>query len=331
MKPGKLTPEELKEIVLSNLPALSSEISCGPGNGLDCAAIKLSEDSQIVISSDPITGAGNDIGSIAIHVSCNDLAAFGVRPKAIMLVILAPVEAEKEQISRIMEQASETAQNLGVEIVGGHTEVSDAVNRFVVSTTAIGINYGKLIQSGGSLAGDAVIMTKTAGLEGTAIFAADYPERLEKLLTQNEIAAAKNMIKQISVVPEGILAGGSDSVHAMHDATEGGILGAAWEMADAAGLGISIYYEKIPIHDITSKISEMFEIDPCRLISSGSLLISTDNPDQILGLLGKNNINATVIGKMTSDGKHKLIKEGKEIFLEPPQQDELYKCINQYL
>lgn len=327
MKTGKLTPQELEEIVLSKLPALSPAVSCGPGNGLDCAAVRISPEHQIIISSDPITGADSDIGSIAIHVSCNDLAAFGVKPEAITLVLLVPVAANKSQIEKIMEQASLTAQKLKVDIVGGHTEVSEAVNRFVIITTALGVRQGPLIQSGGSRAGDTIIMTKSAALEGTAILAADCTAKLDGLIDREELDAARNMINQISVVEEGIIAGKSGLVHAMHDATEGGILGAAWEMAESAGLGVNIFPEKIPIHEITGKICSILNIDPFKLISSGSMLMSTDKPEQVIRLLNRYNIEAAAIGEMTAGPARLLISGGSEMILEPPQQDELYKYI----
>lgn len=327
MKTGKLTPQELEETVLSKLPLLSSSVSCGPGNGLDCAAVRFSPDCQIVVSSDPITGAGKNIGSLAIHVSCNDLAAFGVKAQAIMLVLLAPSNAKTEQIAEIMEQASSTAQILQVDIIGGHTEVSDAVNRFIITTTAIGFDNTGLVKSAGSKAGDSIIMTKMAALEGTAILASDCSEKLKNKLNDEELSLAKDMISQISVVPEGILAGHSGLAHAMHDATEGGILGAAWEMAEAAGLGITLDLNSIPVHDITRKICSVLNIDPCKLISSGSMLIATDKPDQLIRLLDSHNVYASVIGQMT-DNEHRLLVSGDFVtILEPPQQDELYKCV----
>lgn len=326
MKPGKLTPEELKHIVLSRLPALSGDVQVGPGNGLDCAAIT-SPEGRIVLSSDPITGATAHIGSLAIHVSCNDLAAFGVVPKAIMLVLIAPISATSSDIAGVIDQAADAARQLNVDIIGGHTEISDSVNRFVVTTTAVGFQTGVLTHSGGSKPGDALLMTKKAALEGTAILASDLADELKNVLTQEEILAAQEMIRQISVVPEGILAG-QFGVHAMHDATEGGMLGAVWEMAEAAELGITIDEDAIPVHPLTKKICSHFSLDPYRLISSGSMLIATDHPNEIIDLLTAANIEVNRIGQFESTDTRLLTRNGVMRPLSAPQRDELYKCVD---
>lgn len=326
MKTGKLTPQELNEIVFNRLPPLGPGIVCGPGNGLDCAAVDCPPGSRLVMSSDPITGAGKDIGRLAVHVSCNDLAAFGVKPEAIMLVIIAPVSAEKNQLVEIMDQVASACVELGTSIAGGHTEISDAVNRFILTATAVGFASGELIKSNGARPGDSLIMTKTAGLEGTAIIAGDFPDRVSGCLSSDELEVAKSMIDQISVVPEG-LCGSKTGVHAMHDVTEGGIMGAAWEMAEAAGLGVEIKRDSILVDDLTLRVCKHLAIDPYRLISSGSMLMATDKPDILLSALASEGIAAAEIGRFTNAGAKVVIVNGTADVLKQPDRDELYKLI----
>ena len=324
MKIGKLDPVNLEDLVLHRLPVLSDDIVCGPATGLDCAAIRF-KDGLAIMSTDPITGAAADIGSLSVHVSCNDLAAFGVKPKGLLLVLIAPPSATTEDVALIIDQASVTAESIGVSIVGGHTEVSDAVTRFVVTTTAIGFaDDGKMVQSNGSQGGDTLLMTKTGGLEGTAILAADQQARLGLVLSDEQLEQARSLIGQISVVREGIL-GGKLAVHAMHDATEGGILGAAWEMAEASGLGLEIDVDLIPIHPLTHKIATELNINPYRLISSGSLLIATDRPEEVLAEMAAEQIPCARIGKLTIEKNFIQIQSGKRSELAPPGPDELYK------
>lgn len=324
MKIGKLDPANLEDLVLHRLPVLSEDIVCGPATGLDCAAIRF-QDGLAVLSTDPITGASADIGSLAIHVSCNDLAAFGIRPKGILLVLIAPPTATAEDVAAVIEQASQTAEQLGVSIAGGHTEVSDAVNRFIVTTTAIGFaETGRMVQSNGGQPGDTLLMTKTGGLEGTAILAADQRARLSRVLSDPELSEARDLITQISVVPEGII-GGELGVHAMHDATEGGILGAAWEMAQACGLGLVIDIDAIPLHSLTRQITAELGLDPYRLISSGSLLIATDKPDLVQASLARAGILCSKIGILTPEPDYVQICSGIASELAPPGPDELYK------
>lgn len=324
MKVGKLDPANLEKLVLHRLPILSDDIVCGPATGLDCAAIRF-KDGLAVLSTDPITGAAADIGSLAVHVSCNDLAAFGIRPKGLLLVLIAPPTATQADVALVIDQASVTARALGVSIVGGHTEVSDAVNRFIVTTTAIGFaEDGHLVQSDGGRAGDTLLMTKTAGLEGTAILAADQRARLLHILSPEELDEARALLDQISVMNEGILAGRLGA-HAMHDATEGGILGAAWEMAQACGLGLQIDLDQIPVHPLTDKIATELHINPHRLISSGSLLIASDKPDEIIAALAAAGIRCTAIGHLTQTVTYWQNQAGETTPLDPPGPDELYK------
>lgn len=326
MKIGKLSHQELQKLVLERLPEPANTVTCGPSVGLDCAAIRFG-DGQVVLSSDPITGAASEVGRLAIHVSCNDIAACGIRPSAILMVIIAPPDAQAEDIQLVIDQASSTARKLNVSIVGGHTETSDAVNRFVVTTTGIGFTYGaRIIQAGGGRAGDTLLMTKTAGLEGTAILAGDQSARLEEVLTAQEMRNARAMIDQISVVEEGT-SGSNQGVSAMHDATEGGILGACWEMAQASGLGCIVRPHLIPVHPITDKICGHLAIDPMRLIASGSMIMATAKPEPLIEALAAKDIRCTPIGQLTED-KMKILDWGeRQEELLPPQADELYKII----
>lgn len=324
MKIGKLDPANLEKLVLQRLPVLSDDIVCGPSTGLDCAAIRF-KDGLAVLSTDPITGAAADIGSLCVHVSCNDLAAFGIRPKGLLLVLIAPPSATAEEVAFVIEQASQTAKELDVSIIGGHTEVSDAVTRFVVTTTAIGFaENGQMVQSDGGKPGDTLLMTKTAGIEGTAILAADQKAKLQAQMTEQELKAARQFLAGISVVPEGII-GGQQGAHAMHDATEGGILGAAWEMAQACGLGLEIDLDAIPVDPLTQKIASILNINPLRLISSGTLLIATDHPDQIIQAMANQGILCTAFGQLTQSSHYLQIHKGVCEALDPPGPDELYK------
>lgn len=324
MRVGKLTNEELKKIVLERLPICSTDISKGPAIGLDCAIIR-SQEGVMVVSSDPITGASADVGRIAIHVSCNDIACAGIKPTAIMLVVIAPASATREELVHVIDQASEAAKEVGIDIVGGHTEVSDAVNRFILMTTAFGFSKQDVtISASGARPGDSILMTKYTALEGTAILAADFKERLSSVLTGEELTAAMALIRQISVVKEGALCGGLQ-VHAMHDVTEGGILGAVWEITEASRCGCMIRLKDIPILPETKKICDFLELNPYALISSGSMIIATDEPQKVIEVLTQNGIHCKEIGKIVEKNRQYVDNNGQIHELLPPEADELYK------
>ncbi|MHB8963346.1 MAG: AIR synthase family protein [Saccharofermentanales bacterium] len=324
MKTGKLTDEALRRIVLERLPSCSRNISEGPGTGLDCGVIR-SSGTLTAVSSDPITGASADIGKIAVHVSCNDIACCGIRPSAITLVIIAPEESTEEDLIRIIDQISVAAREVGVDIAGGHTEISPAVNRFVLVTTAFGYSdEGRIVYSSGAKPGDSILMTKSAALEGSAILASDFRTKLEGNMSDEDIRLAIGFSDRLSVVEEGVL-GGQAGVHAMHDATEGGILGAAWELAAAGGMGCSIDLRRIPVLPQTARICEILGLDPYRLISSGSMLISTDQPDIIIRILEDAGIDCTEIGKIVEKERRFIDLNGQIHELLSAGADELYK------
>ena len=324
MKIGKLDNQELSRLVISQLPKTDRFVTAGPAVGLDCAAIRFS-DGQVVLSTDPITGAKADIGRLAVLVTCNDIAACGIRPTALLMTILAPPAAEPEEIKAIVDQMARAARAINVSIIGGHTEVSDAVSRFVISATAIGFTYSKqIIHSSGARDGDTIVMTKSAGLEGTAILAAEQADKLARQMTADELTEARQFLDLISVIEEGSC-GSDNSVHAMHDATEGGILGAVWELAEASGLGCVVLAEKIPVHRLTAKICSILKLDPLRLIASGSMIMATAEPEVLIADLSARGITGTAIGNLVKIPGRKLLAGEKTTELTPPGPDELYK------
>ena len=325
LEPGKLPNELLADIIFSNIRIKRDEVLVFPQVGSDCGVIDFGEN-VCVISTDPITGTTSDIGWLGVHVACNDVIAAGVEPLGLMLTIMAPPGTTESDLHDIMSQAGKASSELNVDIVGGHTEITKAVTRTVLSTTAIGkARKNKVMSMLTAQNGDYVIMTKTAGLEGTAIIAREKEDELKESIDPEVIQTAKDMINDISVLNEGAIAAdaGADS---MHDATEGGVLGALWEMAESSSLGIEVYGDKIPLSDETKTICDHLNINPLRLISSGCLLIATAGKKLLLDELKKKGIKATVVGKMIKKGRY-ITSGTVKSPLEPPKPDELYKVI----
>lgn len=325
MKAGKLDTATLRQIVLNKITYHREEVMVRPTVGEDCAVVDFGE-YACVLSTDPITGAASEVGRLAVHISCNDIASSGVEPLGLLLTIMAPEGTTIEEIGQVMEQASETAAALKVEIIGGHTEITSAVNRIVVSATAIGRQLkDKVVLSQGAKIGDLILMTKSAGLEGTAILAYDHEARLRKALGEAIVEGAKKMVEQISVIPEG-KAAGAVGVSSMHDVTEGGLLGALWELCEASMVGARIYREAIPIAPETEKICSFFQIDPLRLISSGCMLMTVDREKEgaLLEKMREQGISIAVIGEVVENGRY-MIEAGNQIEILPPESDELFK------
>jgi len=339
MKTGKLTNEQLQKIVLSKLPALSSNTLVGAGIGADCSWLK-TEDGMMVTSSDPITAGGMQSGTLAVHVSCNDIAACGVRPTGILIVIIAPTYATEEDLQEIVNQACAESTKLGVDIVGGHTEVSDSVNTFVVISTAFGmIAKDHPVIHGKAMPGDKLIITKSCGIEGSYIAAKEHKDKLEGKVAESLIAEAATYNSLISVVPEGAIAGSlaasngeinekgyaRSAINLMHDITEGGVYGAAYEMAHFSGIGVKVDERLVPMSEATASICKAMDLNPYRLISSGSLLIATPEGNRVVEALDKEGIKATIIGEFIESGFINIDSSGNTNELEPPMPDEVYK------
>ncbi|MBD5560888.1 MAG: AIR synthase [Clostridia bacterium] len=325
MEQGKLTNDDLRTLILSRLGSRSPEVVQGPGIGEDCAAVDTG--GLVILTTDPITAVDANAGLLAMHINANDVAAAGAIPFAALATILVPPAVSREQIEEVSRQLNEAGRELGVEIIGGHTEITTAVRRLVISLTMIGrpVVPGRFLATADMRPGDAVIMSKYAGIEGTLILAHDRSRELERILDATDREQIEYLRGCLSVLPEGRTGASDPKVSAMHDITEGGLIGAAWEMGAAAGLGMRIDTGKVPIMPVTRKICDFFRIDPLRLISSGSMLITASEQTNILGALADQGIPATVIGHVTEEKGLKDAQNGEELVFRP--QDELYRVI----
>lgn len=324
MRLGKLSPDELRSAVFSKLNTQRPEVVLAATLGEDSAVLDLSSE-LCVISTDPITGASAEIGRLGVFIACNDIATNGAEPVGVLLTIFVPPQATLEDVALVMDQATEAAAEVGVQIIGGHTEVTAAVNQMIISCTAIGkVAADKLLYTGRAKSGDALVLVRTAGLEGTAIIAWDHAELLQDVFTGEELLEARAFARYLNIVPAARLAQANGAV-SMHDVTEGGVLGAAFEMAEAAGLGLQLY--TIPVHTLTLKLCRKFSLDPLRLISSGALLVATPTPNQVISALLAKGIPAQQIGIFLNHST-KVTLDGTEVH--PPSGDELWEFKSRY-
>lgn len=317
MRLGKLTNEQLNRIVLDKFIHTRAETVVSSEVGEDCAVLDMG-DNLCVLSTDPITGASSNLGALAVHVCCNDAAACGAEPVGLLITLLMPPDTTEEQIGAIATEVADAALSAGVDVLGGHTEITDAVNRPVISAAVVAkVRRGKLITSAGMRPGDDVVMTKYAGLEGTAILAADCAQKLSGVLSAEEREEALSLSKQLGVTRESSIAQNFGAT-AMHDATEGGVLGALWEMATASGCGVDVDLGKIPVLNVTTKICDALCLNPLRLISSGVMLIACKDGEGLASRLKALGIPAAVIAKATESG---MTASGETLL--PPDGDEL--------
>lgn len=340
MKTGKISENILKRSVLGKIKTHRREIQKGAGVGEDCAFLAWGDGlCPSAVSTQTFTLPVKRGTYYAIMAAANNLAASGAVPAAVTLSLTLPQEAEEAVLKELMEQAEECCRELDIQIAGGHTEVSGAVNWPVVTATAIGRpvkregryeehKENKEHKERGGHKGCAgrkdVVVSKWIGMEGTAILVREKEEELLKRFSPGFLGAAREQERYLSVEREAAIALKS-SVYAMHDVRNGGIFGALWELSQKLGVGLSIDLKKIPVKQETIEICEFFNISPYELLSGGSLIMAAADGYGLVRELKRAGIAASVIGS-TNDSNDRLILNGEETrYLGPPGPDEIHK------
>jgi hydrogenase maturation factor len=304
MQPGKL-PADLLGSLLSTLATKDRRVLLGPGIGRDAAVIDTGGTRLLVAKTDPVTFATERIGWYAVQVNANDIACLGAEPSWFMATILLPEGSNEELAKRIFRDIQSACEALGVEVVGGHTEITIGLERPVVCGTMLGeVERDRLVRPGGAQAGDALLLTKGLAIEGTSVLAHEANERLRGLgMSTRSLAAARRLLNEpgISVAADARAVCAAVRVHAMHDPTEGGLATALYEMAAAAALGIIVEEEEIVVLPTTRELCRVAGLDPLGLLASGALLISVagDDAGKAIDALASEGIGARRIGTFT--------------------------------
>jgi hydrogenase expression/formation protein HypE len=306
---GKIPIEILSSTVLRLTGSDSDRVLTPPLAGLDFAALKV-DGKYMVVSADPVTGVVEDIGRYAVSVSANDVATSGNRPQFIESVVMLPEGADATYVRKVALQMHQEAKRLGITIVGGHTEVTPGLGRPIVVVTAFSF-VDDYVSSRDAKDGDSIMLTKTAGLEGTAV-----------------LGGARKFLDRISVVEEAAAAYRTGRVHAMHDCTEGGVLGAVFEMSLASNLGFELEERLIPVAPETEVLCENRGIDPLKLIGSGALLLAVergreDDVSKALGAICK----VARVGTFRRGGRTLVRRNGRRVRVRTAPEDELWRVL----
>jgi len=308
---GKLPPKMLEKYVLSRIGARDPAVLVGPSIGEDAAIIDLGNGRVLVAHVDPITGAVKLLGWLAVHIACNDVAVRGAKPRWLLPVLYFPEYASEELVDRVTAQIDEAAKEVGAMVVGGHSEFTPQLSRPLISMTALGvIEKNRYVTTSGARAGDIVLMTKTVGVEGTAILATDFRDTLVKAGVPIEIIEkSKNFIKMVSVVKEALALAEAGLATSMHDPTEGGLVGGLVEIAYASKKTLEIWENRVPIADETLIITKTLGLDPLKLISSGVLIatVPEGRVGEAVELLRRIGVRVGVIGRVLEYSGHYLV------------------------
>jgi len=303
---GKL-PNDLLETFLADLAVEDPSVLIAPGIGQDTAAVDIENENVLILKSDPITFVTDAISEYAILVNANDIVTSGAQPRWFLTTLLFPPDTTPGRIGQVMMEIQRVCRKWGITLCGGHTEVTDAVTRPVVTGMLIGtVDRDRLIDKQRMRPGDAVILTKGVAVEGTAIIAGEFSEKLQSLgMPGDAIRGAATFLDRIGVIEEARIAADHPGTSAIHDVTEGGLATALDEFSIAGGHRMRIHMDRIPIFPETETICRLLDIHPLGLIGSGSLIICCRSAvaqnlcEQIRG----SGIETVIIGEVIEAGR----------------------------
>jgi hydrogenase maturation factor len=304
LRTGKLDPALLAGM-LARINSADSRVIIGPGIGRDAAVIDFGSH-VLVATTDPVTFAADRIGWYAVNVNANDIACMGARPCWFMAAVLLPPGAADNLPGEIFDQLLEACAGLGIELVGGHTEVTAGLDRPIVAGAMIGEADRDAIVTGENVRpGDSVLLTKGIAIEGTALLAREAAALLqERGVAEPTIRAAQALLLDpgISVVRDAQAVCAAARPRLMHDPTEGGVATALEEMAVAAGFALAVDVEAISVLAETRAVCEALALDPLGLLSSGALLAIVAAPDveRVAAGLAGEQIACHMIGTVES-------------------------------
>ncbi|WP_394991954.1 AIR synthase family protein [Emticicia sp.] len=323
LKSGKIDEEYFKQVILPKSGFHRNEVKVGPSFGVDVAVIELNAIMSMALTSDPLSlipSLGLEESAwLSVHLLANDIATTSLMPLYLQTVLNLPPTISDKQFREYWRHIDRYCKEIGVAITGGHTGVIKGQNS-TISGGGTMITIGpkdSILVSKNAQSGDAIIMTKQCAMSSVAILAMCFPETVENKLGKEVAELAKGLFYQTSVLKEAKVINQINqterAVNAMHDVTEGGVLGAVFEMAVASNLGVLIDDSMLNKTEVEQKVCGLFNIDPRYCIGAGSMIMAVKQGFEPLVLvkLRENNIEATVIGKFVEKGNgRKLIEQG---------------------
>jgi hydrogenase maturation factor/beta-phosphoglucomutase-like phosphatase (HAD superfamily) len=312
---GKLPNHFLREF-LDQFIFEDPSVLINPGVGEDIAAVDIEPEEVLVLKTDPITFATESIGQYAVLINANDIVTAGASPRWFLTTLFFPCGTTPSQIKSVFEELKRYCRHWKITLCGGHTEITEAVVRPIVAGMMAGtVSRSDLIDKRRMEKGDRVLLTKGVAIEGTAIIAREFGDRLEQMgISKNQIAHCRAFLDQISIITEAKIAAENPGTSAMHDVTEGGLAAALVELSIAGKHNIKVNMNQIPVSPQTQKICDLLDIDPLGLIGSGSLLICCRNADsqELMQQIDAAGVEITCIGEVSDKGQAIQAYKGKK-------------------
>ena len=312
---GKLPASLLKKLLAKNLIE-DPRVLLGPKVGEDAAVLDMGE-RLLVVTSDPVTFASDQIGWYAVQVNANDVACAGASPLWFLATLLLPERSTEADAEEVFSQIVEACRAVGATLVGGHSEVTFGIDRPIILGTMLGeVEREQLVRTGGAQEGDSIVLTKGIAIEGTALLARERAEALLRAGVPAETTQrAAGFLNEpgISVIKDALKACAAVQVHSMHDVTEGGLATGLREVAQASGLGLAVEEGSIPVLPECREVCQALGLDPLGLLASGALLVTLPAGEvpSLLTVLDREGIAGWEIGQMLA-AEEGLIMIGQE-------------------
>jgi len=335
---GKISPEIFNELIFPRLGAKSEKILVGPQHGVDVGIVEIG-DKAVSFTCDPVfivpEYGWERAAWFAIHILVSDAVTCGLKPRFLSIDLNLPMEMTKEQLEIMWDTMHRECERLDISVICGHTaRYENCHYPMVGGATIIGIGEkDEYVTPRLAGAGDKIIITKGPAIEATGILATMFPRLIEKEFGIDFSRRAQQVFYQMSVVEDAMTAVSvgirDNGVTAMHDATECGVWGGLYELAQAAGLGARIEKEQIVVEDGVEEICSYFDIDPYASISEGTLIIACKEHKarKVVEALSQKGIKSSIVGELTGPGKGMVLLEGgKEKRLEHPIVDPFWRA-----
>ncbi len=333
-KLGKIDHRLFEEIIKTKCGKDRNEVITGPGFGVDVSLIDLQGGMAMAVTSDPLSlipSLGLEESAwLSVHLLANDMATTGFAPMYGQFILNLPADFSRNDFKTYWNYIHKFSAHIGIAITGGHTGFIEGQN----STIAGGGTFitvapkSKLLISRKAKPGDVILVTKQCALSSTSILAMSFPETVKNRLGHETYHEACGLFYQTSSLDDALTAAevqnGKNEVNAMHDVTEGGILGAIYELACASGNGAQVFDDHIPVGSVQEEVCRLFSIDPRHSIGAGSMIITCtkDKVSLVKNRLGKNNILCSAVGEIKEkEYGIKLVENGNETDLIYMEED----------
>lgn len=312
---GKISGGGFDELILPRLGFTRPNITQGPAFGVDVSVINIGNGLGLAMTSDPLSLIPSlglaESAWLSVHLMANDMATTGHSPMYAQMVLNLPTGLTSRDITTYWDYVHQYCKAIGVAITGGHTGSIEGQNSTIAGggTMLLTAPLNEILVSSNAEPGDVIIVTKECALSTAAILAMSFPETVINRLGKETYDQCSALFYQTSSLPDAITAAASGQVSAMHDVTEGGVLGAVYEMAIASGLGVSIHNGSLPVGSAQEQVTALFGIDQRFCIGAGSMVVAAKRggEDQVLSALSAKNIKATVIGEFTEKAAGRLL------------------------